>query len=548
MRELRNQDPKMELPPCAVEFIGQVVKKIRYRRKIRREVQVELIAHFEDELRGCENPQEGEQKARRLIGEFGDAGLLAVLCRRAKKRCRPLWQKALVRSMQVAGALLLYLVICAVPLFAGKPAIRVNYADWLSERWRPAQAGIKNARTYYDQAAALYLEPSEPLAARRRSAQWTVRDCNEADLQLLATWFDEIRAAFDLLRKGTNTADYWPVYDVNKADWARSKNPLWMALNVLPLALESTASYRSLALAWRDSVAYQARSGAVDEAMSDSLVLIRFGLHLKDKGLLTEQMVGIAIEALGHSAMYGVLQRPGIPVEILARVQDELASAFERDRDVINLEGEKVFWYDIIQRTFTDNGHGGGRALPSGLPFATGDWRGGLARMLLFDYPDRRVAVTLVDSYFEQAQKAARTPPNSGKSHPIWAELKERMKRNPLLSGMVPADSGIARVAWHSTTAEAALVTIVAVHRYQAENGVYPDGLEELVTAGFLARLPNDPFGEGPLTYRRTAEGFLLYSWGQNLIDDGGWRGTGQDGQAHAWVDNGDDVFWPVSP
>ena len=71
-------------------------------------------------------------------------------------------------------------------------------------------------------------------------------------------------------------------------------------------------------------------------------------------------------------------------------MQDELASAFERDRDVINLEGEKVFWYDNIQRTFTDNGHGGGRALPYGLPFATGDWRGGLVRMLLFDYPDRR--------------------------------------------------------------------------------------------------------------------------------------------------------------
>ena len=131
-----------------------------------------------------------------------------------------------------------------------------------------------------------------------------MRDCNEADLQLLAAWFDEIKAAFDLLRKGTNTADYWPVYDVNKADWARSKNPSWMALNVLLFSLESTASYRSLALAWRDWVAYQARLGAVDEAMSDSLVLIRFGLHLKDKGLLTEQMVGMGIEALGHGAMY----------------------------------------------------------------------------------------------------------------------------------------------------------------------------------------------------------------------------------------------------
>ncbi len=454
------------LPPNATEFIRHVVREMGwgpkrglfafgapYHKKARQEVEAELTAHFEDELRSCTEAQEKEQKALRLIEEFGDSKLLAVLCRRGKKRCRPLWQKALVRSMQVAAAFLLYLFTCSVPLFVGKPTVRVNYADWLSERWRPAQAGIENARTNYDQAAALYLEPSEPLAARRRSPHWTVRDCNEADLQLLAAWFDEIKAAFDLLRKGTNTADYWPVYDVNKADWARSKNPSWMALNVLLFSLESTASYRSLALAWRDWVAYQARLGAVDEAMSDSLVLIRFGLHLKDKGLLTEQMVGMGIEALGHGAMYGVLQRPGISVEILARVQDELASAFERDRDVINLEGEKVFWYDNIQRTFTDNGHGGGRALPYGLPFATGDWRGGLVRMLLFDYPDRRATVALVDTYFEQVHKAARTPPNSRNSDPIWAELKESMKRNLLLSGMVPARSGIARVAWHSRTA-----------------------------------------------------------------------------------------------
>ncbi|MHC4728108.1 MAG: hypothetical protein ACYS17_12870, partial [Planctomycetota bacterium] len=77
------------LPSCAVEFIKQVLKKMRYRRKIRRDVQAELAAHFVDELKDCATDEDKQQKAKQLIADFGDVKLLAVLLRRAKKRCRP---------------------------------------------------------------------------------------------------------------------------------------------------------------------------------------------------------------------------------------------------------------------------------------------------------------------------------------------------------------------------------------------------------------------------------------------------------------------------
>jgi hypothetical protein len=510
-------------------------------------VQVELTAHFEDELRGCESPREREQKAKRLIEGFGDAGLLGVLCRRAKKRCRPLWRKALVRGMQVAGVFLLYLLVCSVPLFVGRPTVRVNYADWLTERWRPAQPGVENARTYYEQAAALYVEPAETLVTRRKAPQWTVRDCNEADLQLLADWLGENRAAFDLFRKGANTADYWPVYDVNETDQTPGNVPfMWMEANVVPLAMESLPRYRSLAMAWKDWAAYQARLGAVDEALNDSMAPLRFGRHLRGKGLLIEQLVGIAIEGLGHGVMFDVLQRPGIFGESLARVQEELVSTFDRDRSSLSLDGERIFWYDNIQRTFTDDGHGGGRALRHGLPFAAGDWRSNLAGILRFDYPDRRQTVAMVDAYFEQIQETLRTPPNSKEPGLGQEGQIDWVKQNLFFSTLKPAHERLGFLVWRVRTGEAALVATVAILRYKAEKGSYPDRLEELVAAGFLARLPDDPFGEGPLTYRRTADGFLLYSWGQNLTDDGGQQGTGRDGKLRDWADNGDMVFWPA--
>jgi hypothetical protein len=91
------------LPERVVEFINSIIKKIRYRRRVREEVQAELTAHFEDELHGCADEEEKQKLAQQLVSQFAQPKVLATLIRRAKKRCRPMWKKALVRSLQVLG-------------------------------------------------------------------------------------------------------------------------------------------------------------------------------------------------------------------------------------------------------------------------------------------------------------------------------------------------------------------------------------------------------------------------------------------------------------
>ena len=126
MRERPNRIPGGELPTCAVDFIRQVTRKIRYRRRVRQDVEAELTAHFEDELRVCTSDDEREQRARRLVEEFGDAGLLGVLCRRAKKRCRPVWAQTLVRAGQGAGVCLLLFAAYLIWFFSGEPNARIQ--------------------------------------------------------------------------------------------------------------------------------------------------------------------------------------------------------------------------------------------------------------------------------------------------------------------------------------------------------------------------------------------------------------------------------------
>jgi hypothetical protein len=61
--------------------------------------------------------------------------------------------------------------------------------------------------------------------------------------------------------------------------------------------------------------------------------------------------------------------------------------------------------------------------------------------------------------------------------------------------------------------------TALLLKAYRSEHGEYPQHLSELGVP-----VPNDPYLEKPLTYRREGKGFVLYSWGPNLKDDGGHK------------------------
>ena len=171
------------LPACAVNFIRLVIKKMRYRKKVRAEVMAELAAHFEDELRSCTTDEEKEQKAQRLIEEFGDVKLLAVLLRRAKKRCRPLWQKVLARGLASLGIIILYLLLCSARLIIGEPSVKVDYTIRLEELASQGRDESLNARPYFDKAVELAGEgASLPEILEKSSHKWP-GDMNESQRQ-----------------------------------------------------------------------------------------------------------------------------------------------------------------------------------------------------------------------------------------------------------------------------------------------------------------------------------------------------------------------------
>lgn len=555
MRERPSENSEGGLPSCVGEFIRRVTDRMRYRHKARQDVQAELIAHFEDELRNATDPAEREKRAKRLIEEFGDAGLLAVLCRRAKKRCRPLWAKVAIRSVQAVGIVVLYSLLCSLRLFVGSPSLKVDYLAWLTDRTRAGREESLNAKPYFDRAAEALVD--EMLVLKVTGITWP-GDMNEPQRKILAQVAEQNARAFELLRQGVAKPYYWVDYEEAAREplpagvMEPSQTAVGLNLTADPAWVFNRAiyahgsGYRRLAQALHASIRWKAYQGDVRGALDDSLVLTDFGMHLEGRGAQGEQLVGIAIEAMAYSTVLTLLDTCDVDGPGLARVQERLADLYTRHPTIIDVAGDRAVWLAFIQRTFTDDGSGNGRLLKEGLPLAAGNWGDGVTSLLLFDYPDRREMTSLLDALMSEYQLLAETEPSRREYGEEKARLMALAQKSFLLGKQAPAMERVAALVWRLKTGRRALLTTVAALRYRHDKGDYPATLGALVADGYMKKLPIDPYSGMAFGYRATGDDFLLYSWGLNLVDDGGRQGTGQNGKPRAWADNGDEVFWPV--
>jgi hypothetical protein len=98
----------------------------------------------------------------------------------------------------------------------------------------------------------------------------------------------------------------------------------------------------------------------------------------------------------------------------------------------------------------------------------------------------------------------------------------------PALSRVVALDLGAIALL---RTARVAL----AIEFYRFATGELPDTLLDLVPA-YLDSVPKDPFDGNELRYKRLESGFVVYSIGEDLSDDGGKeRPTGKKKKDDSW-------------
>jgi hypothetical protein len=538
------------IPAIVEDYINRVVKKVRYRKKVRQDVRAELEAHFEDALSDCSNSTEKEQVASSLIEGFGEMRCLAKLIRRAKKRCRPIWVKGLIRTAQAAGLCVLYVVLCASRLYIGSPTIKVDTVAWLNESVRQERDESLNARHDLEEACAVLSK--EPASLRK----WPrlIQDMNDVQRQTVETYLTENQSALDHFRQAASKPNYWPFYapmeSMPKSTGSGTfavpglMDNMAMSAHLSNQCSESARTIRQLAFAMEYQIQHETEQGQIDQALSDCVALTQCGRFLASTGLLIEELVGVAITALGHRSLLHVLEVADVNETQLASIYVEFDTILRSDTPFMPMDFEKALINDLVQRSFTDDGQGNGRILASGMMLAASSATLSLKGLLLFDFPDRREITQKINHFYEQIEANSDLSPWQLHERPVESEATDNFSYMDLLG---PAFERIAQLGWRLKTGNEATLAIIAIKHYYATHDVWPATLEELLEDGLISSIPRDHYSDGPLGYQRTEDGFTIYSQGRDMKDDGGKPAVNDKGEIRKYAAHGDWVYWPIT-
>jgi len=563
----------------------------------------ELATHFQEALKDCKTKDEKQQKARQLVTDFGDVKLLAVLLRRAKKRCRPLWRTVIARTAQAIVILFACFVVYLVWFLTGKPVITTNFVAQLNQLVHPAVDESLNAAPLYKKAVDLYKKPSDRFllffaenyeqisdgsVVRDKVLAEGIRDLLAGDKEpdpnqdpqelrekvvdrmtgllaskyhelkpqqksFIAKWIQEQKEALDIVNQGSRKPYYWHQYQSPGEDDT-----------MFSILLPHLSPFRRLALALRSRARLSAEQGRYEDAFEDMKSCYRFGQHVKAGGILIDQIVGIAIEAVAVQTLTDIIHDHEIDSAGLAVLQRDLEQVIANEDFAITFEAERLFAYDAVQMCFTEDRLGSGHLyipLVRNLSGSTSSDSFGEfifeaisrkalkgAVQVLFLHPGKKQTRQTAERLYDYFQQVAIKTPAQLKAEAIDIE-EEAMKiinGNMLLQILMPAAGRLGELSYRNKAAAEAAVTVLALLRYRKDNALYPENLHELVTAGYLKNLPPDPYSDKPLVYRKTEDSFLLYSVAGNFQDDGGKVIRNKDGSAQKWPDTGDAVFWPL--
>jgi hypothetical protein len=296
-----------------------------------------------------------------------------------------------------------------------------------------------------------------------------------------------------------------------------------------------------------------------------------------DERLVISQLVRLAMAAIAMGATWELLQAPNVTEDQLAAVQRDWAEVrfIQPTRETLLME--RALGVMMMQR-MRNSGTQFRQAVSagsSGGPSSTSFGFGTIGDMILREsiLGAQRASWRLCTSYPDQlrALKAYEVLLQGCRSvqagEPFAGALSQQKARLAELGLPASTDDSGRHVPWNSDlrsffsdsvislsrvlnrvlTAEVSrelTTTALVLKRYQLRHGQYPRELSALVPE-FLAAAPRDPADGQPMRYRLKPDGtFLLYSVGEDGVDNGGDASPTGSSDTLSWQ-RGRDLVWP---
>ncbi|MEW6307147.1 MAG: hypothetical protein AB1705_27095 [Verrucomicrobiota bacterium] len=333
-------------------------------------------------------------------------------------------------------------------------------------------------------------------------------------------------------------------------------------------------TYRVAAQWMSGDVIYHLHRSDLPAAQDSLIALVRLAQMFSDESTLVSQMIRVAILGLGIADVWTALESPGWDEAHLAELQRELEAVSILDKLPRTLEMERASGLAAFEFARTNDA----RALRAQYTYMQLPAPTNAARDFVDDYvvtPLWRLAWQERDKLFYlQNMQVSIVAAHNAQKHQSWVQLsnelaqvevsmgKNRMRGAPASLSSTNFFSAVDalrtqmsqliggrfdrafQIAMRNLTQRNLAVAAIAVRRYQLRHGKAPGRLGELVPE-FLGAVPVDYMDGQPLRYRLNADGtFVLYSAGDNGIDDGGnpaWVGQ----KTFPGIADGRDMVWP---
>jgi hypothetical protein len=329
---------------------------------------------------------------------------------------------------------------------------------------------------------------------------------------------------------------------------SRSADPA--SARLIGSLLPNVQDCRTIALALACRAMARTTEGDFDGAWQDLMACQRLGRLIGRSATLIETLVGIALSTIATNAQVTLLGLGPHPPERLRSWLADIRALppFPPMADKLDL-AERFVCLDSMTSVVAslDKGLAGRSAIGSGVSREPHFTDRLFTRSIDFDPAFRKINET-----YDRMVSAARLPDRASRKREfakigddfeqgsrefskqsVFGQLAatngERGARigHILLGLMLPALDKLQDAMDRAEQTHCNLQVAFALAAYRADAGRYPAGLTELAPK-YLPAVPGDLFSGGPLIYRPTQAGYLLYSVGPNGKDDEG-RGADDD-------------------
>lgn len=587
------------LPERLASIVGVTARRTRLFRRERAEVAQELIEHFRDGLDAGRTSEE-------LGASFGDPRTAARLIGRAKRRDRAVALRMMVASAKAAGLVvgllfLLYLGLAA-RYHTTKPGPIVDYLALLNAPAAAVPEGDRAWPLYRDALVHSTLRADYTMVDAAMRPGWRDWESVAASLRTNAPWLERLREGAAKPGLGMQV-DYRPSDEdaVLWPDLAAAQPESTSVLGLIDILMPQVAEMRRIAV-WLVLDTRLARADHdADRVVANLEALLGHADLARQVPFLIGEIVAATLAQLAFGAVVETIAYDATMLsdDDLVRLAHRISAYPSDGRPVVRLDTERWFYYDFVQRVYSLDRNGDGRLVRGWLErydmamnsaaYASANTAAraqdaAFGPLLSAITLTRKEALDAYDGSLDNTIAWMQTPPwerSAFDNSYIMADSLLGRARYWILEFLLPSLENALLQGERTETTRDATTVVIAMELHRRRHGEWPASLEELVPA-LLPRVPLDPFDGRALKLTIRDGRPVLYSIGNDYIDDGGvaplpsdrpsvsahpapWRSRGnvehllaqadQPGSraAYAWerapgVVRGDWVFFPPEP